>query len=65
MEHEVSDEPFDQETEELEAFLSELKDDGADLALPEELSEGGCRDSQHHDRSETNLRPVNEAEEAC
>ena len=40
MEHEISDDPFDQETDELEAFLSELKDDGAEPALPDEISEG-------------------------
>ena len=36
VEHEISDDPFDQETDELEAFLSELKDDGAEPALPDE-----------------------------
>ena len=40
VEHEIPDDPFDQETDELEAFLSELKDDGAEPALPDEISEG-------------------------
>ena len=38
VEHETIDDLFDQETE--EHVLSELKDDGDDPQLPEELSEG-------------------------
>eukprot|EP00435_Cladocopium_sp_Y103_P050254 s2395_g15.t1 len=39
-EHEATEDFYDQETDELEAFLSELKDDGDDGDLPEEFSEG-------------------------